>query len=283
MTKSPDLEVIFQGIQVNIIHVTPSQAALWLKKGNKDNRNIRPTIIEKYTRLMLSGEWWLSDSAIIFDDIGILLNGHHRLKSCVESGTPIHAIVVFGCPRQFVHGFDRGATRTISECFKMAGDENLSDKKIVSLARAFIDPAMRTASKLLTDQQIREIYYEHKVAIDFAHSAIKGAHGIYRVSVAAALARACYYEPRSGLEQFAREFTAQASVQSRPVVLLTRFINNVKGQVSPGVRTDLYRKAERAIFACCRGEDLKVLKAADEDIYSLERTGLQLEEVASVD
>lgn len=84
-----------QGVTVEIVDVTPQQAAEWLAN-NHHHRPIDPKRVRKYARQMKAGTWALNGKTITFDSEGKLLGGQHRLSACVKSGCTFQTLVVRG-------------------------------------------------------------------------------------------------------------------------------------------------------------------------------------------
>lgn len=104
--------------------VTPEWAKGILASSNKRNRKPKVSIVSKYTKDMLNGEWGSNGDSIRFGKSGALLDGQHRLMACVKSGVSFDAIVVTdvddisGDP--FVH-IDGGKGRTRGDVLEAAG------------------------------------------------------------------------------------------------------------------------------------------------------------------
>lgn len=74
----------------------------------------RDTVI-LYAESMKNNEWLLNGETIIFDEEGKLMDGQHRLSACVESGVPLHTMVMRGVPRRFMPTLDIGRTRSLKD------------------------------------------------------------------------------------------------------------------------------------------------------------------------
>lgn len=77
-----------------VVRVTPEMASEWLTRSNPRNRNVNRRRIASHSREMTSGKWMITPlSAIAFNKHGMLLNGHHRLRSIVASGITCDIVV----------------------------------------------------------------------------------------------------------------------------------------------------------------------------------------------
>lgn len=87
--------------------------------------------IKRYTEMMSNGEWVYNGEPVIFGDDGLILDGHHRLHACVQSGVPFVTDLSFGRPRDGFSTIDTGKFRSISH---IAGLSGISDPRTTSTA-----------------------------------------------------------------------------------------------------------------------------------------------------
>lgn len=106
--------------------ITPEVAKVYLKF-NKSNRPVIQSVVDKYARQMLDGEWKLNGEAICFSDGGILLNGQHRLLAILKSNVSIETVVVRGCDSDSFITYDSGRTRKASDIFALAEIPNYTN------------------------------------------------------------------------------------------------------------------------------------------------------------
>ena len=99
---------------VDIETVTPELAQEWLE-GNVDNRRLRDTRVLNLAGILQRGEWELTDSAIVFDDQGVLINGQHRLTAIVVAGIPARILVLRGVPAKAQEVMDQGLGRNLGD------------------------------------------------------------------------------------------------------------------------------------------------------------------------
>lgn len=99
---------------VRIEEVTPAKAQRWLE-GNVDNRKLRDDRVMAHARTLQAGDWELSDSAIVFDDQGVLINGQHRLTAVVVTGITARFIILRGVPSKAQEVMDTGLSRNLAD------------------------------------------------------------------------------------------------------------------------------------------------------------------------
>jgi hypothetical protein len=93
------------------VKITPEMAKGFLAK-SKGNRTIRAkTKLLAYKKDMERGAWQYNGDAIRFTYEGALVDGHHRLTACVETGCAFEADIVY-IPASSVQTMDKGAARS---------------------------------------------------------------------------------------------------------------------------------------------------------------------------
>src|SRR5947207_599610 len=115
ITSEKAVSISMRELTAEFVHITPSIAAEWLSKSEIKNRDWRPGKVKAYAQAMLRGKFLLNGQTIIFDSTGGILDGHHRLKACVESDIAFDALVVRGMDRKVMSTIDTGASRDIAD------------------------------------------------------------------------------------------------------------------------------------------------------------------------
>ncbi len=98
-------------LTIVILLVTPDLAKLWLER-NTRNRPLSLHKAEAFARDMGANKWTLGSSCIAFAPDGTLMNGQHRLHSCIMSGRPFPAIIIFNLSAKNFHNMDAAPGRT---------------------------------------------------------------------------------------------------------------------------------------------------------------------------
>jgi hypothetical protein len=97
-----------------IVKVTP-EIATWLLQFNTDNRNLKPTVVNKLTGAMGRGEWKFNGEPISFRKNGKMANGQHRCYGIIKSGIACLCLILTGLDDDAFSTIDRGAKRTVSD------------------------------------------------------------------------------------------------------------------------------------------------------------------------
>lgn len=151
--------------------VTPEMANYWLQYCNTHNRRLNNNLVPAMVVDMLAGNWKLT-----FDPIwilnGVLINGQHRLKAIVASGTSQYMIVYTGTDFD-PSVLDSGKVRSPRDLTGYAGQQ-LSGDQIVIARRLSTEHILWNHK--LTTHSIIAFYNLYKDGIDFAiaHCKVKG-------------------------------------------------------------------------------------------------------------
>jgi hypothetical protein len=108
------------GLLMEIMQVTPAQAAAWLEHEGL-NRKLRNSHVERLAQAMLRGEWRMTGEAIKLGRDGTLRDGQHRLAAIVRSGVPITTLVIRGVEEDAFDVMDSGAKRDIADALHLHG------------------------------------------------------------------------------------------------------------------------------------------------------------------
>lgn len=112
------------GIVAQVMTISPEAAALIWESRNHLNRPIMDRVVKQYVRDMTQGRWQVSGQGIIFDCHGKLVDGHHRIKACIEANLPFTTLVVRNVDERAVMVQDIGAQRKAGQIAHMMGMPN---------------------------------------------------------------------------------------------------------------------------------------------------------------
>jgi hypothetical protein len=108
-------------LSTEIATITPKMAEEWLE-GHENYRAAKPRVVDIYASDMESGNWELNGESIKFDENQVLVDGQHRLMSCVKSNCNFQSIVVRGVGN--IDNLDTGARRTYKDILARRGEKN---------------------------------------------------------------------------------------------------------------------------------------------------------------
>lgn len=91
------------------------------------NRNVRALKVERYAADMAAGRWRLTGEAIKITADGVVIDGEHRLRAVIKSGTSIQSLVVYGVALDDRVAMDTGAPRRLSDHLKFLGETNCNE------------------------------------------------------------------------------------------------------------------------------------------------------------
>jgi hypothetical protein len=105
--------------------ITPEIAGEMLESGyGVTNRSIMRAAVERYSRDMRDGKWFMTGEAIKFDRGGQLIDGQHRLYAVIQSGVTIETLVIRGVDQHAFAFMDSGQKRTTGQYLAMHGYTN---------------------------------------------------------------------------------------------------------------------------------------------------------------
>ena len=130
-------------VRVEMVEVSPEVAEGWLGATTYPNRPLRPGTIEAYAADMLSGDWRQNGETIKFNSDGGLLDGQHRLRAIVQSGTTQRMLAVFGLPGNTFETVDTGTRRTFGQTLKHRDERSYNALAAVTRRCYLWDRGMR--------------------------------------------------------------------------------------------------------------------------------------------
>lgn len=144
--------------------ITPQIAEAYLSKNDDKNRGIRFGSLKEYVRCMEEGSWQLTHQAIAFDCTGKLIDGQHRLRAIVKSGTTQQMYVARydSSETSMKLSIDRNARRTIADVLHI-------DKKYIETASAML--TMAFSQTAVTVHEVEELIQVLKPYMDTLNAA----------------------------------------------------------------------------------------------------------------
>lgn len=108
-------------LTAKIEKITPAQAKEYLNQ-NINNRKLRKTVVARYVKDMVNGDWQPGTSTIVFNGDGTLIDGQHRLAAVAESGVTIEMIVTRNAPSAAREAIDTGLKRSLKDLLDREGE-----------------------------------------------------------------------------------------------------------------------------------------------------------------
>ena len=138
--------------------ITPEMAMDLLERSNPNNRNIALDRIRMYVSDMRNGRWDEGAcSPIVFNEDGMLVDGHHRLRSVALAGVSVEFPVITGASnKSFL--YDRGRGRSTKDILVMRGriEKSVSTNHAISIVK-FLLRKFITNRKQFSDLDIEVI------------------------------------------------------------------------------------------------------------------------------
>lgn len=110
---------------------------------NGGNRKMRMTGVEFLTRAMREGQFLTTHEGIAFDTEGSLIDGQHRLRAIIASGTRQWMLVVKNLEPEVFNVIDAGITRTMSDRLRV-------NPKIASVASTMFRVVLGDSKRVAT-------------------------------------------------------------------------------------------------------------------------------------
>lgn len=165
--------------RVEIVQMTPERAERLLDQ-NTRNRTLKQDRQRNYSGQMKSGAWGVDGNPIRIDREGVLLDGQHRLRGVVESGTTQTMILISGLEPEAMTSIDTGASRTLGDLLKLALPDVKDENKIGGLSRVLFIRSLgegipgsfntsgsaTAADSRITNATIIDFYARQRIVID---------------------------------------------------------------------------------------------------------------------
>lgn len=140
--------------------ITPMRAKLLLDT-SPGNRSLSRSTVRQYSRMMSEGKWPVTGDTIKIDEHGHLMDGHHRLAACVDSGSGFCTLVAYGVQRGVFAVIDNVRPRRGADVF-IGGKRTRAHAAIASwMWRLDTRPVSRWRYDRPHNLEIRETFDRH--------------------------------------------------------------------------------------------------------------------------
>jgi hypothetical protein len=119
-----DLAEIVENCDGTLYRTVTPEIADWLLKLNTDNRPLSRREVNRFAKILKTGDWQITGETIIVAREGILNEGQHRLHAIKESGVSAPCDVRFGVPRSAFHATGTGRKRSVGDVLAIEGYNN---------------------------------------------------------------------------------------------------------------------------------------------------------------
>lgn len=259
-------------LQVEIVDVTPELAARWLDR-NTRNRPLNKRIVNKYAEDMRAKNWVVTHQGLAFYASGEVADGQHRLQAVVQSGETVRFFVTHGLADRDAVGIDQNATRAMQHVMQFMGEGRWADQSIIAVMRVYasmVGEGSCNTEKNLSVSQALEALEIYGASVMFGAKVFPGKRKYLTTALLrAAIGAASCYENWCRLKCFADVLYSGLAngPEDSAAIRLREFLLSGKYQNGHTERMHLLRRAQRAIMAFCKGEQLTLLRAPDRLLY----------------
>jgi hypothetical protein len=253
---------------VQIMRVSPQQAANWLERNHERNRKLRPRKVAEYAADMAAGRWVLGAQVIVFNTRGELTNGQHTLHAVCKSETTVPLLVLFNAPDRSLYVLDGGMRRSTDDRFGMAGTGHV--RGCGATVRRLLTGSSKGFTEAVSDQRVDEFMGQYGASVDLAHRCLKGRFG--QAAVRAVVVRAHIRKvPGERLERFAEVLsTGIMGRGENAAVLLRNVLVESKNVADSGTsRAKLYALTQTALDRFLAGDPVRALKPATAELFPI--------------
>jgi hypothetical protein len=151
-----------RSVGVSLEVITPVDAKLILEYQNTRNRKITAAQMLRLRDSMIKGEFLLNGDTIVFGEDDSLLDGQHRLSSCLEADESLETFVVWNLPIVTQDTMDLTRPRTVAGQFEK---ENIPNAAYAAHAanwlKRYMDDRMTANQYVQSPLSGLQLYRDH--------------------------------------------------------------------------------------------------------------------------
>ena len=259
---------------VELVEVTPAIAEQWLSMFSVNRKSTGPTV-DSYARQMERGEWLLTHQGIAFDDQGVMIDGEHRLRAIIKSGTTQPLFVFNGLDNNVKTVIDTGRARSTADVLRLITQNNDFNSRVVATLRIFSQAQGWVAkSARAANTELAEVYEAWADHILYGCDAVPHRRGFTSAVSAAFVSASAYGVDRVLLNKIAEVMKTgiPGDAVEANAVLLGNYLQSGGGYKKLQGTTrvnDGYTKTERMIESTLEGRAMKALTSKDRELFPL--------------
>ena len=242
-----------------------------------NNRRLYKSVVEKYSREMINGNWAKNWDAIVISPEGVVINGQHRLEAIVKSQTTQTMLFILDADETLVG--DIGKSRSAKDVLDISG----YDTSGLAYSTYGVG-AVRAILKYLGGIMIPTAFDVHDFIESECSSGLelileenrRAGTKVKNANVVAGIFGAWVCTKDEGVFEFTRQLSDGIGA-SAPALGLREYL--IRRDTKHG-QVDTIKRTQYAICAHLKGRKSKVTKCPDEYIYmpSKAELGIKQEE-----
>jgi len=257
--------------------ISPDTAREMLEQ-NVSNRKLRKSVVNRYAKDMIAGEYLESPAPIAFDTKGGLLDGQHRLAALVKADISLPFWVATGVKEDVRSVVDIGFSRTKADSLELSGEFGGTPlKDYIATVQAMMRPGAGGLAGGISRWEIRDMLQTYFPTIQLVLSFFPGKRARITHSVVfAAITRAACHLPKDTIRQFCSLLYAgepEGAVILPGMRTVFRFRNLLLDSTVAGrggnPRREIYYRCERVIKAFAEGEELGKIYNPSKELFPL--------------
>jgi hypothetical protein len=216
--------------------ITPEVAARLLESHAGHNRSLNNKNMIAICNSM-HRKWHMNYESIKIDDTGVVRDGYHRLKACVETEVSFTTLIIFNIPAGYAALMDMGKSRSAGDHHAFSNESKGRARSVV--VRNLISLIQATYRITASDQEVHELSLMHPKISDSLDVVGRCPARIVSQANLATIhyLGVNYLRERKCVNEYVRIMKTGADVGSESPVLHAReYLINISGSKKDGLR-----------------------------------------------